>query len=274
MIESLAVNSNVTVLRERLTRFLANHANWKIPLRSTLGRIQENSWRAVIFGGVLRDLVVFGNTEIPRDIDVVISDANTRDLEAAFGDLILSKNRFGGFRLRSAGWLIDMWALGNTWAFRERLRETISFESLVHTTFLNVEAIAAEIQVQPGHPRTIYSAGFFESLNDKVLDINFEPNPNPDLCIVRSITMALRLNWSISRRLGTYIVEHASSIPLERLTAIHESHYRKVRIRQTRMLEYFEFIDRQLQVRSSDAIKLPATEGEQLALWKYWSPTC
>jgi hypothetical protein len=274
MPESLDAASNVTMLRERLNRFLANNADWKIPLRKALGRIGENSWTAVIFGGVLRDLALHGNSEAPRDVDVVVDDTDARGLELAFEDLIHERNRFGGLRLRTTGWMIDIWALRDTWAFREHLKEPVSFESLVQTTFLNVEAVAAEIPIQIGRPRPIYSAGFFESVASKILDINFEPNPHPGLCVVRSITMALRLNWRISKRLGAYIVQHASLIPLQRLMAVQESHYGKIRIQQTRMLEYLRAIDEQLYDNSVQEIRLPATQVEQLELSKYWTPVC
>lgn len=274
MPESLVASSNSTILRERLNRFLANHSAWKLPLRKTLGRVGENSWTAVIIGGVLRDLVLFGNSEVPRDVDVVVGDTNAKDLERAFEDLIHERNRFGGLRLRSTGWMIDIWALRDTWAFREHLKEPVSFDSLVQTTFLNVEAVAAEIPTQHGRPRPIYSAGFFESITRKVLDINFEPNPHPDLCVIRSITTALRLNWRISKRLGAYIVQHASPIPLQKLMAVQESHYGRIRIQQTRMLEYLRAIDKQLHDNSVHEIRLPATQIEQLELSKYWTPVC
>src|ERR1700733_11911919 len=228
MPDTLVAASNVMMLRERLNRFLSNHEDWKIPLRKALSRIGDNSWNAVVFGGVLRDLTLFGNSEVPRDVDIVVADTNARDLERVFEDLIHERNRFGGLRLRTTGWMIDIWALRDTWAFREHLKEPASFDNLVQTTFLNVEAVAAEIPTQLGRPRPIYSGGFFESVTSKVLDVNFEPNPHPGLCVVRSITTALRLDWRISKRLGAYIVQHASLIPLERLMGIQESHYGRI----------------------------------------------
>jgi hypothetical protein len=271
---SVSVALNETMLRERLNRFLSNHSDSKVALREALNRIRENGWNAVIFGGVLRDLTVFGNSEAPRDVDVVVRDTNARDLETVFRDLIQAKNRFGGLRLRPTGWLVDIWALSDTWAFRERLKEPISFETLVETTFLNVEAIAAEIPTQLGRPRPIYSAGFFESVSRRVLDTSFEPNPHPALCVVRSITTALRLNWRMSKRLAAYIIQHATKIPVAQLMAVQESHYGKIRIQPARMLEYLRAINDQLQTDSICEIALPATQSEQLEFSKYWTPVC
>jgi hypothetical protein len=220
----------------------------------------------------LRDLTLFGNAQLPRDVDVVVAGASSKDLEAAFKDLICDRNRFGGFRLRPRGWLIDIWALEDTWAFRQQGIESFSFDALVQTTFLNVEAVAAEVSASTGRARSIYSAGFFEAVDDKILDINYEPNPYPILCVVRSITAAIRINWCLSRRLASYIVKHAGGASIRHLMEIQESHYGKARISQTKMTEYLEFIKKQLQAPGTGAIWLPATRLEQLELSTYWTP--
>src|SRR5438045_6730879 len=131
MPELLSTAPNVTTLRERLNRFLANDAEWKSPLRHALRRIADNSCTGVIFGGVLRDLTFVGGSEVPRDVDVVVDAITSDDLQSVFADLVYEKNRFGGLRLRTRGWMIDIWALNDTWAFREKLKEQVSFESLV-----------------------------------------------------------------------------------------------------------------------------------------------
>ncbi len=228
----------------------------------------------MIFGGVLRDLLAFGNSAIPRDVDIVVGDASDADLERAFADLIYEKTRFGGLRLRTKGWLIDMWTLPGTWAFRQGLMTHVSFDSLVQTVFLDVEAVAAEISTHPGSPRKIYSAGFFEAMERQVLDIKFEPNPFPALCVVRSIITALHLNFALSRRLAEYIVHHASKIPLAQVTKTQESHYGKLRIKPTKLVEYFSHIDDQLQETTTDVVRLPRTRAEQLKLLQYRTPAC
>src|SRR5437879_3304641 len=104
MPENENVASQVALLRKRLSTFLANHTQRKLPLRLALNRLEEHSWTGVIFGGVLRDLVVFGSSEAPRDVDVVVSGADAVELEHVYADIIESKNRFGGLRLRPKGW--------------------------------------------------------------------------------------------------------------------------------------------------------------------------
>lgn len=273
MASPVGQDAKTTLLRERITRFLANHSARKVPLHQALQRIEQKSWSAVIFGGVLRDLLVFGNSERPRDVDVVVRDANFSELELVFRDLIYEKTRFGGLRLRAKGWLIDVWALPDTWAFRQGLMPRVSFDHLVQTTFLDVEAAAVEIAPHRGRPRKFYSAGFFEAIERQVLDINLEPNPFPALCAVRSIITALRLDFALSRRLAEYVVRYASRIPIEELTETQESHYGKLWIAPTRMLEFLNYIEDQLRESSTEVVRLPKTRPEQLELLRDWMPT-
>jgi hypothetical protein len=266
MADRRANRLQAALLRERITRLLASHNESQAPLRLALKRLEQSNWPAVIFGGALRDLMVFGNSEAPRDVDVVVSGVAAADLERVFEDVIHERTRFGGLRLRTKGWLIDIWSLSDTWAFRQAGVMKPTFSELVHTTFLNVEAIAADIATRRGRSREIYTLGFFEAIERRVLDINFEPNPYPALCVVRSITTALRLKYSLSRRLAEYILRHAGAQPLEQLMKAQESHYGQVRIQQVRMLECLNSIEDQLRTKDAEVIRLPANRQEQLEL--------
>ena len=262
------------VLRKRLSGFLANHSAWKGPLRRALRRITDNSWSAVIFGGVLRDLLIFGASEVPRDVDIVVEGVTASDLERVFRDLIFETNRFGGLRLRTKGWLIDIWCLQDTWAIRNKMVESVGLRDLVRTTFLNVEAVAADIGAVRGRPRRILSSGFFEAIEKQVLDINLESNPHPALCVIRTITTAIRLDFFLSPRLAKYIVEQTRKASVRRIMEAQESHYGKIRIREARISEVVASLVEQLVDASIQRLKIPATRMEQLELWKYWDPTC
>jgi hypothetical protein len=175
--------------------------------------------------------------------------------------------------LRPKGWLIDIWTLQDSWAFKEKLVRPVSFDQLVRTTFLNVEAIAVRITNRPGLPREIYTSGFFEAIAARVLDISFEPNPFPQLCVVRTFVSALRLNFAISPRLGKYLLQHTEKLPSRALIDIQQSHYGKIRISEGKMKEYLDHVAEQLSANSRAAIWLPTTGKEQLELSRYWSPS-
>lgn len=266
--------SKFSKLRKEFSRFLANDSPWKASLRRSLKTLKDHKWPSVVFGGVLRDLSILGPSELPRDVDVVVSGVSPSDLEEAFKDIVQEKNRFGGLRLRAGGWLIDIWSLHDTWAFREGYIAEVSFDSLVKTTFLNVEAAAIDVFAPPGKRREIYTHGFAEAIDSGVVDINFEPNPYPALCLIRSIFTAIRLRFRLSFNLAKYISRFSQDLPIEQLMRIQETHYGVVRIQQERMREYLQSIDTQLRSKDVGPIELPSTRAEQLLLSQYSPPAC
>ena len=253
-----------SLVRKRIGDFLKARSAGRSPLGDAFSRIEANKWCAVIFGGVLRDLTILGPSEVPRDIDVVV-DVPHSQLETVFSDLIFSKNRFGGLRLKSSNLTIDLWALENTWALRHEPTESLSFERLVRTTFLNVEAVAADVLSGRGQKRKIYSAGFFETIRRRIVDISFEPNPYPQLCVVRSLITALKLDWAVSKRLASYIVHQATLVSVQTLIDVQRSHYGKVRISGPRMQRYVETLEHMLMNSKAEALRMTATSERRVA---------
>src|SRR6266478_415992 len=83
-----------TLLRSRLSRFLAERAPWKAPLQQVVELFRQSGWEAVVFGGVLRDLVLYGPAERPRDVDIVV-DCSFEELGAWLSSLPFDRTRFG-----------------------------------------------------------------------------------------------------------------------------------------------------------------------------------
>jgi hypothetical protein len=258
-----------SLLRERLNRFLTKALAHNHPLRRILQIVAENAWQAVVFGGVLRDLVAFGVPELPRDIDIVIDGVSIEQLAEELSSFPHQRTRFGGIRLISSRWLIDLWPLSQTWAFREYGLPCGGFADLPKTTFLNVEAVAARLPSEVGRPRKIYESGFFQAISTRVLDINLEPNPYPALCVIRSLICAAKLDFCMSRTLADYIVTQSSCHTISDLIDVQISHYGTARLGPSELIRWLTSIDKQLQVKS-DAVKLPLTKAEQLLLSEDW----
>lgn len=261
------------LLRRRVGRFFSDHSKWKTALRDTMSRIRREGWPAVVFGGVPRDLLVFGLSDRPRDVDIVVDDVSLDEISKAFAKNIYRKTRFGGLSLHVDGWLIDVWPLRDTWAFREGGIPVDGFQDLPKTTFLNVEAVAVDLTARVGSARNVYSSGFFEAVEQKTIEVNFEPNPFPGLCIVRSIIMAMRLGFRIGPRLATYISRHSRGIRFQELIDLQMSHYGSVRYDAPTLWKWISQIDRSVEERPSKAVSLRIPHDQQLVLWQYWSPT-
>ena len=217
-------------LRKRLSDFFQRDSVWRPAIRSLQERTQGRDWSIFVFGGTLRDLLALAPSTVPRDLDLVVGGATREALESVFQREIVRINRFGGLNLVTHKLPVDMWTLDSTWAFRERLVHGCDFSDLPRTTFLNVEAIAAEFHTRPGRARTLYTRGFFRGIQAKQVEINLEDNPFPALCIVRALVTAQRLRFSLGPRLVRFILHHARRIPLEELEAIQRSHYGRIRL--------------------------------------------
>ena len=121
------------LLRSRISRFLTQPAPWKKDLRLIVKAFRENNWDAVVFGGVLRDLALYGPSERPRDVDIVVNCLSS-ELSTWLSSFPVQQTRFGGFRVRVHKWNFDIWSLRETWAFATANIEP-TFENLPKTTF-------------------------------------------------------------------------------------------------------------------------------------------
>jgi hypothetical protein len=259
---SKASTVNAKVLRKHVSAFLGSRAPHRAPLLNILERVIDQGFPSVLFGGTLRDMTVYGPSKDPRDVDVVVDGASIDTLAKLFADVLVRKTRFGGLHLNSKGWMIDIWPLNQTWAVRERRAGEADFEALTRTTFLNVEAVAVELK--EGR-RQVYSSGFFEAVGNRVLDINLEENPFPELASIRTLLTAAKFQYSMSKRLARYVVYHTNKIPLEQMVSIQLSHYGIARLNEDRINHWMRVLSDQLATGSS--LRVPALKPTQLTLW-------
>lgn len=253
-----------SMLRSKLSYLLAEPASWKAPLHEIAQLFRQSGCDAVLFGGLLRDLILYGPAERPRDIDIVV-DCSQRDLASILSPLSLQRTRFGGFRFQLRKWSFDVWSLFDTWAF-EAGYLSASFQNLPKTTFFNIEAIAAQLNAVQGKKRALYSAGFVEAMSSRILDINFEPNPFPQLCIVRGLLTAARHDFLISRRLAHFMTDQGSGREIAEMMQAQSRHYGVSRLRYEDIIRWLDHIERCLEEDSDRPVRLPVTPGEQLEL--------
>src|SRR5947209_776588 len=113
---------------------------------AVLSEWEKNDWHPYLFGGLLRDILVFGIRNYPRDVDIVLANGSIREIERKFQHEIRRKTRFGGVQLELRRWHFDVWPLEMTWAFLNNKSLEPTPANLPKTTFLNVEAIAVSIE--------------------------------------------------------------------------------------------------------------------------------
>jgi len=258
-------NPDAMILRQRVSRFLSDGSRLKKPLTRALRRLTERGFHGVIFGGTLRDLMVNRASSGLRDVDVVVDGASLGELENVFHDVLVRKTRFGGLHLNVSGWLIDVWPLSETWALKELPIVGKDFESLTRTTFLNIEAVTIDLAVRRG-VRQIHASGFFEAMNTKMLDINLEENPFPELAAIRALITASKLRYSLSTRLALYVVRQTHTTPLEQFVDIQMDHYGFVGYGTDTIYSWVKAI--QAQVHTQSTVTIPVNDPIQIPLWR------
>lgn len=179
----------------------------------------------VAFGGVPRDIIFFDNKNI-RDIDLVVTQINNQMIGAIVKHLKYRKTRFGGFKCNINKMPVDIWALNETWAFKQKqFKYNVKFENLPKTVFLSIDALILNLRT-----KELIDYNFKKNYEKKVIDIIFEPNPFPTLCIIRAYKYSNKYNFKFSERLKEYISNYFNNTynPLSELTKMYKSHYGKL----------------------------------------------
>jgi hypothetical protein len=270
MAEEMTVGLLKAMLREEVDSFCRRQETPWEAVSEILETIRLHKWRAVLFGGTLRSLLisrlVHRKARRPRDVDIVIQGPPLEILRHLFEKLITRETRFGGLQLRRAVWLFDVWPLERTWAIVEDGVGQPSFSDLPRTTFLNVEAVAVDVWPTPGLEREIYSGDdqFFRAIIDRVVEVNRLENPFPQLCVVRSLVMTHDLGYRIGPKLARYIADHGPTIADEELEQIQEKHYGNVRVPGPLLREWIRAVCVSLDEGDEHDLRLTVAAGSLL----------
>lgn len=149
----------------------------------------------LIVGGAVRDWFVGKDF---RDLDIIV-DCPKLDLWFLYQYKAI-KNKFGGFKLNVGDVDFDIWSLESTWALQNDATFEKKLITFPQTVFLNIDAVAYRLDT-----KEIYQNGFFQAVEDKVIDIVYEPNPFPNLCVSKSLCAFYKYDWTPSDRLRVFI---------------------------------------------------------------------
>ena len=157
-----------------------------------------------LFSGVIRNYFINRRNDELRDIDFIISD--DINVEILFPRMDIRKNSFGGYKLNIGGLTVDLWVIKNTWALNYgQLKLPFSqLEALPNTTFFNFSSIIFSINKK----EFIVGKPFLRFLRDKKIDVVFEKNPYPALCIVNTFYYSDKFSINITDRLKSYILSN------------------------------------------------------------------
>tara|TARA_E500000318_G_scaffold107776_1_gene117538 strand:- start:3798 stop:4571 length:774 start_codon:yes stop_codon:yes gene_type:complete len=193
-------------LESRIRYFFRSRYRGREDVRRSLKELQ-NHGSLVLVGGMLRDLALFGNDGFKSDLDFVIMPHNLSAFEAHMEAIGARVNRFGGYALPSRKWQIDVWPLERTWAHLAGHAMVKTLADLPHATFFTCDAIVYDLE----HRKLNTAPNYFRDLNEKILEVNLRPNPNPKGNAVRAFRYALMKGFRWGPKLSAFVSEVLAS---------------------------------------------------------------
>ena len=244
-------------LRDHVGRLVGEGSYWRShPVYATLMQMRRYGGNVFLCGGACRDFLLGKGRVVPRDLDIIVRYVSTDDLVRDFGDCVRDRTRYGGLSIQARDWEIDVWPVSETWAFKHAGVPGSGLCDFGKTTFLNIEAIAVQLFTRRGRRREIYSNGFFDAMLERVIEINFDRNPYPARCVLKSISLATRYDFALGPRLARYIEHHAARIGVGELLEIGRNRYLSSDIDASTVGRWLRSISEQLESRNDDPVRL------------------
>jgi hypothetical protein len=277
-------------VRDAVSRFLSDSATTTVrsyarrevrkSVHAVVNEILAAGWDAYLVGGTIRDIVlgpgIAGpSAYYPRDIDIILVGVKHAEVKRKFNHLYNRQTRFGGVHLidrKLKGWevLFDIWALEETWALRV-MHWPPAIQYFPKTPFLNLDTAVVELRTHRGRPRRLFESGFLDGINRRVIEINFERNPYPAICMVRSLIMAAKLQFVIGPKLLDFVLQQARVTSLDQLMTAQRSHYGKDRCSPEELSSWIGSLQ-QLAKAGHKEGRIPVHTERQLALWNEYPP--
>src|SRR4029077_7407929 len=161
--------------------------------------------------------------------------------------------------------LFDIWTLSDTWGFHAQ-KIAPRIEDFPGTTFLNIDSCATELMQPNGRQREFFESGFFEGIANRMLDVNYAPNPYPYVCVARALVLAAQLDFTISRPLAEFILKYMAGGGLNDLVDAQRSHYGTVRSGAQELELWLHEIRCQFD-SGQNAIRMEVSRARRSELW-------
>lgn len=191
-------------LRRRIIQYLDLQTTERRGLRSVVSNIAARLPDTVIFGGMLREFALGNARNFTSDIDLV-SAASCEAIGTAIADYLPTRNKFGGFRFIVNQRRFDIWALQDTWAFKQGYAGSPSFENLLKTSFFNLDAAFFHLDSR----QVTAHEGYEQWIAASLLEINLEPNPHPANMVHRTLDLVIENQLTVGRQLARFLAVHA-----------------------------------------------------------------
>lgn len=181
-------------LNQEVKKYLVMH-----PPALKLYNELEKAGDIYLIGGVLREYRDKKEIQNIRDIDIIIDVMDEERWQDILAQYQPKKNRFGGYKLICSGLMVDVWQLKETWAYKENIiscDSTKYLQMLPDTVFLNIDAIIYDVK-----NNIWYDEKYRDAMDNRVIDIVLEKNPEVLLNIVRALVLKKQYKMSFSAKM-------------------------------------------------------------------------
>lgn len=196
-----------------------------------------------LIGGVLREYRDKGDIQQLRDIDIII-DITCEKIWMEFLDKYHpARNSFGGYKVLCQDFILDVWILRETWAYRENIISCAPedyIRYLPETVFLNLDAVIYDLKND-----VWYDQKYQEAVKKNEIDVVLEKNPQIMLNIVRAFVLKKRYAMSFSKKLINIIEREKCTNGhfIKHLMDVQEERYKKIIIAQRELEEMLHSIE-------------------------------
>ena len=158
-------------------------------------------------GGMLREFKDNGKIIDLRDADFSVYIKNREMWNELLEKIPYTRNNFGGYKFLCSGFIIDVWNVKETWAFRENIIEVEEekyFEKLAQSVFLNLDAIVYDF-INDRWNDMIYQ----QAMEKRELGVVLKSNPFVELNILRAMVLRKRYDMFYSNELKDLIATYS-----------------------------------------------------------------
>lgn len=165
----------------------------------------ESKYEVILFGGSVRDYIVFKGKRGIRDLDFVIFGLENFNMlkeltEKYFKTFEWNYNQFGGVKIKTDGVTLDYWRLEDTYAFRMG-KVKMDVEHLLDTPMLNIDRFAYNMSTMQ------YLSDCNMNLFPNEVDFNLYVEELLEINLVRALVYSKKYNLKLSPTIKLKIKE-------------------------------------------------------------------
>lgn len=206
----MAIAKTKNALKQRIERFFDSSNSARAEANDVLSSLSGVT-DLYIFGGMIRDICLFGSKGFKSDIDIICNSDKRSLINALnFKNIIeINENKFGGFRISKLELDIDIWCINDTWAFKNDIIKFEDINSILSTTLMTWDSILYDFS----NKKIICNDDYLKDLLSGRLELVLEKTPNEIGAIVKILrtiygkhaqTLGQKAATMLKRAIATY----------------------------------------------------------------------